>query len=126
MKQNPVPHIEVVDEVTVIQLGPEYENLNEPLLMKLQPMILEAVDQASPPYVVMDLSHTKFFGSAFIELLFLAWKRLKARGGNFALAGVTKYCLEVIEITHLDQLWPVCPTRDEALAKVRSTAGGQL
>lgn len=123
MKETPIPQIELVDEVTVIQLGPGYENVSEQLLGTLQPIVLKAVEGANPPFVVMDLSQTKFFGSSFIELLFLIWKQLKARDGNLALAGVTEYCLEVIEITHLDQLWPVCPTRQEALTKVRSTPG---
>ena len=123
MKETPIPQIELVDEITVIQLGPGYENVSEQLLGTLQPIVLKAVEGANPPFVVMDLSQTKFFGSSFIELLFLIWKQLKARDGNLALAGVTEYCLEVIEITHLDQLWPVCPTRQEALTKVRSTPG---
>jgi anti-anti-sigma factor len=66
--------------------------------------------------VVLDLSHTRFFGSAFIELLFRAYNRVNEReGGVFALSGLTEYCAEVIAVTHLDRLWKVYPTRAAAV-----------
>jgi anti-anti-sigma regulatory factor len=65
---------------------------------------------------VLDLSHTKFFGSAFIEIMFRAWNRLGSRpGGSFAISGLTPYCSEVIATTHLDRLWPIFDTQDDAV-----------
>jgi len=81
------------DDVTVIELGEEYENLDEAVLNDLRTLILKAVDEAEPPLVVLDLSHTKFFGSSFIELVFRAWNRLRDReGGKFVISGLTPYC----------------------------------
>jgi anti-anti-sigma factor len=101
--------------VTVIALGPEYESLDEAGLDDLREAILAGVQSAEPPLVVLDLSHTKFFGSAFIEILFRAWNRVSARkGGQFCLCGLTSYCREVIDVTHLDRIWHVCETRSEA------------
>lgn len=117
------PQVFKQDEVTVIALGPEYENLDEHLLEDLKESILAAAREAVPPLVVVDLSHTKFFGSAFIEILFRAWNRLNARdGGQFAISGLTPYCAEVIEVTHLDQLWHVYQTRDDAVRALKETA----
>ncbi|MDA1015039.1 MAG: STAS domain-containing protein [Planctomycetota bacterium] len=111
------------DDVTIIGLGPEYENLDEHLLDEVREAILAGTDLADPPLVVLDLSHTKFFGSAFIEILFRAWKRLNEReGGRFAISGLTPYCREVIEITHLDKLWDVYDTRDLAVSSITKTA----
>lgn len=108
------------DDVTVIALGPEYENLDEHLLDELREEILKVTDEAKPPLVVLDLSHTKFFGSAFIEILFRTWKRLNERdGGKFAISGLTPYCREVIEITHLNELWSVYETRSDAVAAMK-------
>ena len=70
------------------------------------------------PKVVIDLSYTKFFGSSFIEVLFRVWNRVNGAGGKFALAGLTSYCREVLEITHLDKLWPMLPNADEAVSAV--------
>ncbi len=105
-------------DVTVISLGPEYENLDDHLLDELRENILACSDEANPPLVVLDLSHTKFFGSAFIEILFRTWKRINDReGGKFAISGLTPYCREVIEITHLDQLWKVYDDREQAVSE---------
>ena len=65
-----------------------------------------------------DLSYTKFFGSSFIEVLFRVWNRVNGAGGKFALAGLTSYCREVLEITHLDKLWPMLPNADEAVSAI--------
>ena len=113
------PAVESEDGVTVIHLGPEYENLDESLLEELRSVILEVAESASPPRVVLDLSHTKFFGSAFIEIMFRAWNRLNARNGTFALSGLTPYCAEIIQITHLDRLWTVYDDRRSAVAELR-------
>lgn len=123
MSSSRQPSVNVQDGVTIIHLGPEYENLDEHGLDELRSSLLQAVDAAKPPYVVLDMSHTKFFGSAFIEVLFRAWNRLHARKGEFSISGLTPYCREVIEITNLDKLWKVTPNSGDAvqhiLAKTR-------
>lgn len=106
--------------MTVVALGPEYENLDEPLLDRLRTAILEAARRADPPRLLVDLSHTKFFGSAFIEILVEAWKRVRERGGVFSLCGVAPYCADVLRVTRLDQVWVMYATRDEA---VRALSG---
>lgn len=116
MAEQRTPEIKQQNGVTIVALGPEYENLDEHRLEELRDSILEVACRADPPLLVIDLSHTKFFGSAFIEILFRAWNRVTAREeGRFCLSGLTPYCREVIEVTHLDRLWTVCDTRDEAV-----------
>jgi anti-anti-sigma factor len=108
--------ISTQDGITVVALGPAYETLDESGLDEIKCLILDVTQQAEPPLVLLDLSYTKFFGSAFIEVLFRAWNRLNERdGGKFAVSGLTEYCMEVIQITHLDRLWNFYPTREEAV-----------
>jgi anti-anti-sigma factor len=116
------PSISKESGVTVIQLGPEYENLDDRLLEGLRSAALEISKGADPPWVVIDLSNTKFFGSAFIEILFRLWNRMNARpGGQFAISGLTPYCAEVLKITHLDALWKIFPTRAAAVQALVAT-----
>lgn len=112
------PDIHKCGDVTVITLGPQFESLDEFTLDQVRDFILEAAKAANPPKVVIDLSHTKFFGSSFIEVLFRVWNRVNGAGGKFALAGLTSYCREVLEITHLDKLWPMLPNADQAVSAV--------
>jgi len=111
-----VPTIRKQDGVTVISLGPEYESLDEHLLEDLGDLLLTTAQQADPPRVVLDLSHTRFFGSAFLEILFRMWNRLRAREeGRLCISGLSPYCREVLEVTHLDRLWDIRETRDKAV-----------
>lgn len=116
MPNSRAPEITKQNRVTVIALGPEYDSLDEHGLDDLKDVMLDVSQTADPPLVVLDLSHTKFFGSAFIEILFRTWNRLNARdGGRFAISGLTEYCREVIEVTHLNRLWEFFDTCDEAV-----------
>jgi len=110
------PAVCVENGVTVIALGPEFENLDETLLDQVRDALLDVSVTSDPPRVVIDLSHTRFFGSSFIEVLFRLWTRLNARpGGKFAISGLTPYCADVLHITHLDTLWSVYPDRAAAI-----------
>ena len=112
------PEIRKCGDVTVIAFGPQFESLDEFTLDQVREFVLEAAKAANPPKVVIDLSYTKFFGSSFIEVLFRVWNRVNGAGGKFALAGLTSYCREVLEITHLDKLWPMLPNVDEAVSAI--------
>jgi len=119
MSSSQTPEITKQDGVTILSLGPDFENLDERGLNDLKEVILDVANQAAPPLVVLDLSNTNFFGSAFIEILFLAWNRLNAReGGKFCISGLTPYCREVIEVTHLDRLWEICQTQEEGVNRL--------
>ena len=41
---------------------------------------------------------------------------LPKEGGRFAISSLTTYCAEVISITHLDRVWEIFKTTDEAVA----------
>jgi len=111
------PEVVVDGNVTVIALGPAYKVVDEHLLdTGLGVSLLELANEAKQPLVVLDLSNTQFFGSSFIEVMFSLWKRLEARGGGrFAICGLTPHCLDVLKITHLDTLWRLTSTREEAV-----------
>ena len=121
MPDTGAPQISLQDGVTIISLGPEYENLDDDTMEDLKLAILNASTEADPPLVVLDLSHTKFFGSAFIEILFRVWNRMNSvPGGQFVISNLNSYCREVIQVTHLDKLWSIYPTREDAIRDLNS------
>ena len=113
------PHTEQHDGVTVLDYGPGPHTFHEAEIADLTEPMLAACN-AEPPKVVVDLSEVEFFGSSFIELLFRLWKRLSDRSGDFALAGVSSYCQEVLDVTNLDKLWKSYETVDEAVAAMQA------
>jgi len=109
-------------DVTVVELGPNYQSLDAGVLEEVTAVLLTEATKAEPPRMVLDLSATSYVGSAFIELLVRAWKRLTERGGTMVLCGLRPSCAEVLRVTRLDRLWKAFPTRDQAVAALNRLA----
>lgn len=111
--------VQTQDGVTVIVLGTEYDNLDEAALDAASEELLEIAKGAEPPLVVVDMSRTKFFGSAFLGTLFRVWRRLTARQGKMAMCGAAGVCAEVLSVTQVDRLWSLYDSRDAAVEAVK-------
>ena len=101
--------------VTLVELGPRYDSLEDPALREFAEQVLREALQANPPCVLLDLIRTEYIGSQFVEVLVRVWQRLKQRGGTLALCNVQSFCLEVLKVTRLNQIWAVYPSRRAAL-----------
>ena len=108
------------DGVTVIILGEQYDNLDEPSLRAAAEELLEIAQTSDPPLIVVDMGRTNFFGSAFLGTLFRVWRRLTSRGGKMCVCGATGPCAEVLEITQVDRLWDLHKTREAAVESLKS------
>ena len=95
------------DGITIITLGTEYENLDDESLDCVSTELLDLAARSDPPALIVDMSSTTFFGSAFLGILFRVWHRLKARDGRMAVCGAQGPCQEVLRVTQVNQLWPV-------------------
>ncbi len=103
-------------EITVVVFGPAQRRLDEVGLEDIRRQLVEIAEAAAPPWLILDLAATEFFGSSFIDVLFRVWKRVKAQPtGKFAISGLHEYCREVLEITQVDRLFSLYATRDEAV-----------
>ncbi len=110
------PQVTKENGVTVVTMGEGLKSIDETVIDDVREFLLDLSATADPPRVLIDLSKTEFFGSSFIELLFRVWNRMKSRpDGDFAICCLSPYCKEVLEVTHLNQLWKVFETRDEAI-----------
>lgn len=113
------PQVSQQDGVTIVVFGPDLASITEDRIPAISEAMLTVAD-ADPPRVVIDLSAVEFFSSSFIEVIFRLWNRVHRRPeGRMALCGLTKYCLEVLQVTNLDELWEIFPDRDSALAALR-------
>ena len=102
--------------VTVVELGPEYGALDEAVMNKIRDTLLELAVAADPPRLVLDLSHTSYIGSYFVEVVVRVWKRVKERGGRMVFCGLQPFCAEVLRVLRLDKIWRIFATQDEAIA----------
>jgi anti-anti-sigma factor len=106
--------------VTIVICGPSYDSLDEDAVEETGGLMLVESSHIEPPLLVLDMSRTRFIGSCFIELMLRTWKRLKQRGKNMVLCGVTPFCGEVLQITKLTTLWRIVwrivPSKQDAIA----------
>ena len=106
--------------VTFVEFRPAPDPVDFKVLDEFGGTLLDVADTADPPRLVLDLSHTSYIGSGFVEQLLQAWRRLAQRQGRMALCGVNAVCLDVLSTTRLDALWPICTTRDQAVEAIAS------
>lgn len=107
--------------VTVVELGPRYDSLDDECLAQFTEVLLAEATGDEPPRLVLDLSDTTFIGSHFIGVLVRAWKRVRDRDGTMALCSVQPFCQEALENTRLlNTLWATYSTREEAISALEN------
>ncbi len=113
-------HLKVSHEngVVIALLGDEYDNLDTSGIEAVSSVLLELAQTATPPHIVIDMQYTQFFGSAFLGVLFRIWRRVSARGGKVACCNATEVCAQVLAVTQVGKLWPICSSREAAIAAV--------
>ena len=68
--------------------------------------------------VVVDFSNTTFIDSTTLGVLVGGVKRLRTNDGQLSLVCSDRNITKIFEITGLDRVFTIYPTRDEALAKL--------
>jgi len=83
-------------------------------------VIFDALSDRQVKGAVLDFHRTDYYGSTALGLFLRVWKRIRARGGRMAFCNVSEHEKEILTVTRLDTLWPICGSRAEALAAVRA------
>jgi anti-anti-sigma factor len=80
--------------------------------------LLRLAEDPSVTAVVVDWGRTDYFGSTAVGLFAQLRGRLRRRGGRIAFCNVSAHEAELLTVTGLARLWPVYPTREDALRAV--------
>jgi anti-anti-sigma factor len=112
--------IERHGDLTLIAATPALEALDPTLEEQVAEVIMAPVRMQDSPLIVFDLSEVDYFGSMFLAILLRCWKRATAKGGTMALAGVSEHARELLRVTSLDLIFPIYPTRREAMEALLS------
>jgi anti-anti-sigma factor len=81
--------------------------------------VLDLLNGIGVKSVVLDFHKTDYYGSTALGFFVKLWKRVRSRNGRMAFCNVSDHEREILQITALDQLWPICSSRIEALDAVR-------
>jgi anti-anti-sigma factor len=80
--------------------------------------ILRLLGNGTIKNVVLDFHKTGYYGSTALGFFVKLWKRVRECDGRMAFCAVSELEREILKVTKLDGLWPICPSRTEALKAV--------
>jgi anti-sigma B factor antagonist len=103
---------ELGETTYVIALTGEVDLYTAP---EFKQQLLEAISKGART-VVVDLSGTTFIDSTTLGVLVGGVKRLRGQDGQLSLVCSDRNIAKIFEITGLDRVFQIYPTRDEALA----------
>ena len=100
----------------VLSLSGEVDLYTAP---EFKQQLLEVIGQGGKE-VVVDFSDTTFIDSTTLGVLVGGVKRLRTNDGQLALVCSDRNITKIFEITGLDRVFNIYPTRVEAVAMVKS------
>ena len=116
MSKVEMPEITVDSGVTFVKLGREYGNLDETSLDEVRQFLFRVLEESGTSMVAIDFSQTRYFGSAFLGVLFRVWKRVtRTQTGKFAFCGMTPESHSIVHTARLDTLWKLYDTRADVI-----------
>ena len=107
------------DDRFVISLSGEVDLYTAP---EFKQQLLDVIAQGAKD-VVVDFTNTTFIDSTTLGVLVGGVKRLRTNDGQLSLVCSDRNITKIFEITGLDRVFTIYPTRDEALGAL-SQAGG--
>jgi anti-anti-sigma factor len=93
-------------------------DLRELEFREIESELFRVADDPLVMRVVVDFDHTDYFGSTALGMLTLLCQRVEARGGRVAFCNLSAHEREIVSITGLTELWPIFPSREEAIRAV--------
>jgi anti-sigma B factor antagonist len=104
------------DDAYVISLAGEVDLYTAP---EFKQQLLEVIGQGGKQ-VIVDFTNTTFIDSTTLGVLVGGVKRLRTNEGQLSLICSDRNITKIFEITGLDRVFTIYPTRDEALSDVKS------
>ncbi len=109
---------ELGDSSYVISLAGEVDLYTAP---EFKQQLLEVITQGAR-HVVVDFSDTTFIDSTTLGVLVGGVKRLRTNDGQLSLVCSDRNITKIFEITGLDRVFTIYPSRDEALEQIQSSS----
>ena len=111
---------ECLDDTIVVTATRDLSEFEYETLESEAANVLALLGKGEYKNVVVDLSRSDYCGSTALGLFLKLWKYARQNQGAVAFCGLSDNEREVFNTMKLDSLWPICETREEALAAVRT------
>jgi anti-anti-sigma factor len=106
----------IADDAYVISLAGEVDLYTAP---EFKQQLLEVIGQGGKQ-VIVDFTNTTFIDSTTLGVLVGGVKRLRTNDGQLSLVCSDRNITKIFEITGLDRVFAIHPTREEAVASLDS------
>ena len=108
---------QVGDGAYVIGLSGEVDLYTAP---EFKQQLLDVIGKGAKE-VIVDFSNTTFIDSTTLGVLVGGVKRLRTNEGQLSLVCSDRNITKIFEITGLDRVFTIYPTREEAVTKIASS-----
>jgi len=105
------------DESYVIALTGEVDLYTAP---EFKQQLLEVIGNGGKQ-VIVDFTNTTFIDSTTLGVLVGGVKRLRTNDGQLSLVSTDRNITKIFEITGLDRVFTIYPSRDDAVAGIGTT-----
>ena len=105
---------QISDDAYVISLAGEVDLYTAP---EFKQQLLEVIGQGGKD-VIVDFTNTTFIDSTTLGVLVGGVKRLRSNDGQLSLVCSDRNITKIFEITGLDRVFTIHPSRDEAIATI--------
>jgi len=109
---------QLADDAYVIALTGEVDLYTAP---EFKQQLLEAIGDGAK-HVIVDFSNTTFIDSTTLGVLVGGVKRLRQNDGQLSLVCSDRNITKIFEITGLDRVFTIYPTRVEAVEKLNGSS----
>ena len=100
-----------IEDTYVIVISGRMDTINS---RNIEPK-LDAMIEEFKPKVVIDLSAVDYVSSVGLRVLLSALKKQMKNQGILRIASLQPFVREVFEVTQFDKIFPIYPTREEAI-----------
>jgi anti-anti-sigma factor len=81
--------------------------------------VFDLLDDGKATNVVVDCHRIDHCCSTAIGFFVKIWQRVRRVEGKMAFCNMTPHMRSIILVSHLDKLWAMCDTRDDAMSQVQ-------
>jgi anti-anti-sigma factor len=106
--------IEDFDDVRQVMVAGKINSL-------IAPEFEKALDEAifgEPKHLIVNLKDVDYLSSAGLRCIIIIAKRLEKKEKKLAFVGASELVAEVVRITGVDKIFPLCATTQEAREKL--------
>ena len=111
--------IEPNDDTIIIVPTVDLQELNFQQIEDGAQRVLDLLKETSVTHVIMDFRKAGSYGATALSFFVTLWRQVSRRNGRLAFCNLSDHEKEILQITNLDHLWPICSSRSEALEAVR-------